>query len=166
MGLEFSKLRWQHTDLGPTDACGSVFKVYNSIGIGGTCFGMELYGPVLCHILTWTRTEGYGRRRLFPRVLPHQAATTTSGKWKNVEKGEERITEKETPFTYILLFFFTLLRFKKKSMCGLYKVFQNQGSVVGYNSQAPDRPPPVRLLFLPFSCLPPFTSLLFTSLCP
>lgn len=71
------------TDLGPADACGSVLKVYGPIGIGGTGFGVELYGPVLFHVLSRTRIEGYGGKGLLPRVLPNQAATTTSGQWKD-----------------------------------------------------------------------------------
>lgn len=67
------------TDLGPADTCGSVLKVYGPIGIGGAGFGVEHYRPVLFQVLSRTRIDGYGGKGLLPRVLPHQAATTTSG---------------------------------------------------------------------------------------
>lgn len=66
------------TDLGPADACGSVLKVDGPKGIGGTGFGVELDGPVLFQVLSRTRIEVCGGKGLLPRVLPNQAATTTS----------------------------------------------------------------------------------------
>ena len=69
----------RHTDLGPADTCGSVLEVYGPIGIGRTGFGVMLHGPVLYQVLSWPRIEGYGGKGLSPRVLSHQAATTTSG---------------------------------------------------------------------------------------
>lgn len=45
------------TDLGSANTCSSVLEVYGAVGIGGTGFGMDLYGPVLFYVLSKTRIE-------------------------------------------------------------------------------------------------------------
>lgn len=74
------------TDLGSAHSGCRVLKVYGAISIGGTGFSVELNGPVLLYVLSWTRTEGYGGNRVLPGVLPHQAAAATSGQRKGFKQ--------------------------------------------------------------------------------
>lgn len=68
----------EKADLGSAYTRGGVLEVYGPVGIGGTGFGVELYGPVLLRVQARTRIEGYGGKGLVPMVLHNQAATTTS----------------------------------------------------------------------------------------
>lgn len=142
------------TDLGPANTCGSVLKVYNPIGIGGTGFGVELYGPVLLHVLSRTRIEGYGGRGLLPDVLPNQTATTTSGQWKDnvTECGRGRLLcfDRDTIHLHYSRYDSELI----KSRFLFVKHTQNQGSVVRYDSLTPDLASPFPVSHP--SSLPPF----------
>lgn len=106
-------------DLGPADTCSGVLKVYGPVGIRGTGFGVELHGPVLFHVLPRPRREGHGGEGLLPRVLPHQAATATSGQWRDDVTEHSRCRFVCSP-TFIILF-----ELKKQQF--VYKALQSRG---------------------------------------